>query len=351
MIDPFSQDRQMWPMPSTPRPIAIVGAGGIVSGGHLPAYRQYDLPVAGIYDIDGERAREVADRFDVPKVYDTLADLLAEDAVFDIALPPAVLADVLPQLPSGAVALIQKPLGEDGKAARALADVLAERGVTASVNFQLRFTPAMVAITNAIRDGVFGELVDIDVNLHCKTPWEDWPFMATMNHIELPLHSIHYLDWIRAHAGMPHGVFARSVPHPDYPDRADARSSIILDYDRDLKCCLSLSHVHKGGTERERGEFRVEGTKAAAIVDMGYLRNQPAGEDEHLWVNTGDGWREVPLAGQRMVDSFAAVMANLQRFAAGEDDALPTDIPGSVATMELVDACIRSSDTRQVATL
>ena len=31
--------RQAWPMPSTPRPITLLGAGGIVRDAHLPAYR------------------------------------------------------------------------------------------------------------------------------------------------------------------------------------------------------------------------------------------------------------------------------------------------------------------------
>ena len=38
---------QAWPRPTRPRPIVIVGAGGIVRAAHLPAYRALGFPIAG----------------------------------------------------------------------------------------------------------------------------------------------------------------------------------------------------------------------------------------------------------------------------------------------------------------
>ncbi len=337
-------------MPTRPRPIVVIGAGGIVRDAHLPAYRKWGLPVAGIFDVDRGRAEDLAAAFAIPTVFDSLDAALAVDPsrVFDVALPPQALADVLPRVPQGGVALIQKPLGMSHGEARTLAGNLMAREVTAAVNFQMQFTPAMMAIGEALTTGLLGDPVDIEVRVQCKTPWEDWPFMTGLDHIELPLHSIHYLDWIRAHVGMPRAAFALSLPHPDYPDRADARSSIVLDYGDRLRCCLSLNHVHKGGPDHESAEFRVEGNGGTAIADMGYLIDQPAGVPERLRMNLGEGWRDIPLAGARGPDSFAFVMANLQRFAAGEDDTLVTGLEPSVATMALVDACMQSSDRREV---
>ncbi|MCC6777635.1 MAG: gfo/Idh/MocA family oxidoreductase, partial [Hyphomicrobiales bacterium] len=47
----MSELRQSWPRPSTPRPIVIIGAGGIVTDAHLPAYRLAGFPVAGVFDL------------------------------------------------------------------------------------------------------------------------------------------------------------------------------------------------------------------------------------------------------------------------------------------------------------
>ena len=63
-FDPLSL-RQVWDMPSAPRPIVIIGAGSIVADAHLPAYRKAGLPIAGLFDLDVARAAEVAGRFGV----------------------------------------------------------------------------------------------------------------------------------------------------------------------------------------------------------------------------------------------------------------------------------------------
>ena len=62
-------------MPSSPRPIVIIGAGGIVKDAHLPAYKIAGFPVAGIYDIDSGKGR--ANRAAVwhPAVYKNIQQL------------------------------------------------------------------------------------------------------------------------------------------------------------------------------------------------------------------------------------------------------------------------------------
>ena len=62
------------------RAIAIVGAGAIVDVAHLPAYRAAGLEVAGIYNHHPARAADVAARHRVPRVYETLEDVLVRRA-------------------------------------------------------------------------------------------------------------------------------------------------------------------------------------------------------------------------------------------------------------------------------
>jgi len=56
------------PLPAKPKSIYIIGAGGIVNDAHLPAYRLANFPVAGIFDIENNKAAQTADRFKVQKV-------------------------------------------------------------------------------------------------------------------------------------------------------------------------------------------------------------------------------------------------------------------------------------------
>ena len=75
-FDPASL-RQFWPMPSRPKPIVAIGAGSIVVDAHFPAYRKAGFPIAGIYDLDRPRAKSVAEKFGVAKVFGSLDEAVA----------------------------------------------------------------------------------------------------------------------------------------------------------------------------------------------------------------------------------------------------------------------------------
>lgn len=343
----ISSLQQTWPMPSKPRPITILGAGGIVRDGHLPAYRKMGLPVAGVFDLDADVARRLAADFDVPVVHATLEQALAAcgtRGVFDLALPPAAILPTVERLPQGSVALIQKPLGPEGATARRIVEALDARKITGATNFQLRFTPSMLAIRDAARKGLLGEIVDVEVRLAVYMPWELWSFIPHLDAVEIPLHSIHYLDWIRSLIGEPDSVYAKAVKHPRYPEQADARSTVILDYGDRVRCALSLNHTYNFGPEHVEATIRVEGTKGAAHLTVGYLVDYIRPVPERLEIITeGGNWTHLPLQGERVPDAFGYVMANLQRYVAGEDEMLDTDVHDSVRTMALVDAALKSS--------
>jgi len=110
---------QTWDMPSKLTPIVIVGAGGIVNDAHLPAYKKAGFKVKGIYDIDKSKAQDLAKKFNIDKVFETLEEAIEDkECIFDLALPPANLLDVVSQLPEDSFAILQKPLGrtlEEGR--------------------------------------------------------------------------------------------------------------------------------------------------------------------------------------------------------------------------------------------
>jgi predicted dehydrogenase len=343
----FSDLQQTWPLPSVLRPITIIGAGDIVKTAHLPAYRKLGFPIAGIFDLNRRAAQTLAQEFDVAQVFESLDDAIDgtdSQGVYDIALPPAAILPTVSQLPKGSVALIQKPLGENLTETRKIISALDSRNITAATNFQLRFTPSMLAIRDAVRRGILGTIVDVEVRLAVYMPWENWSFIPTLDAVEIPLHSIHYLDWIRSLLGEPASVFAKSVANPRYPDLSDSRSSIILDYGNSVRCCLSLNHTYNFGPELTQATIRVEGTKGCAHLDLGYLLDYVHPSPERLqMVTVGGTWTDIPLIGERVPDSFGSVMANLQRYVASQDDVLDTDVHDSFATMALVEAALESS--------
>ncbi len=64
--------QQAWPMPNAPKPIVLIGAGGIAQDAHLPAYHEAGFEVRGVFDVDAGRAREVAQRWSIQMVFASL---------------------------------------------------------------------------------------------------------------------------------------------------------------------------------------------------------------------------------------------------------------------------------------
>jgi len=336
----WSPLRQRHPPPSAPWPIVLIGAGGIANDAHLPAYAKAGFPVAGVFDLDPGRARATAQRWRIEHVFDSLEEAAAvPDCVFDVAAPPVAHEAILDALPAGAAVLIQKPLGLDLAQATAIRAICRARQLVAAVNFQLRFSPMMLAVADALERGLLGRLLDIEVHLSLRTPWELFPHLKPNPRVEIVSHSVHYLDTIRALAGEPREVLARTYHFPG-SELADTRTSAILDYGNELRVTLSINHHHEFGRRFQDASFRVEGDRGAALVKLGLLLDYPRGEPDELWIAPRGGpWQAVQLDGGWFPDAFIGTMSNLQRFAAGEDDVLKTSVEDAWRTMALVESC------------
>ena len=333
---------QSWPMPKSPIPIVIFGAGSIVSDAHLPAYKFSNLPVKGIYDPDYEKAKKLGQIYNI-KVFKDASDAAAEkDVVFDLAIPPSVHCEVIETLPKNSPVILQKPMGSDLNEASKILSLCHQKSLKACVNFQLRFAPLMIALKDIIDQGLIGQVVDVDMWAAIDTPWGLWKFLEGLPRVEILLHSIHYLDAIRYLIGNPIGVHAKTMGHPA-SKISNTRTAAILDYGNELRCALSINHNHPYGRKYQACEMRICGTKGAAYLHLGVNLNYPKGEPDRLEVNLGNGWEEIKLEGSWFIDSFAYRMRQLQRAVTGEDKTLVSTVDDAWKTMALVESAYKSS--------
>ncbi|TIX70617.1 MAG: Gfo/Idh/MocA family oxidoreductase, partial [Mesorhizobium sp.] len=251
---------------------------------------------------------------------------------------------VLRALPDGAVALIQKPMGSDLSEATEILEICRSKKLKAAVNFQLRFAPMMLALKDAIARGWLGEVVDFDAWLALATPWQLWEFLLKAPRVEIAMHSIHYLDLIRQLLGDPRGVHAKTLGHPGHKV-AQTRTSAIIDYGDTVRCALSINHDHKFGRKYQACEFRVCGTEGAAYLKLGLNLDYPRGEPDilEIYPKGGSDWVTVPLVGEWFPNAFVGRMANVQRYASGEDTELVSSVEDAWNTMALVEAAYQSS--------
>jgi predicted dehydrogenase len=337
-------------LPQSPRPICIIGAGGIVNDAHLPAYRQAGFEVASIWNRTPERAEKLAAKFGIPKVFATIEEQVAaapKDAVYDIAIMAAQFPEVLEMLPDGAAVLIQKPMGESLNQARQILEVCRRKKLVAAINCQLRFAPFTMAARWLIEQGLIGELYDMEVRVAVNTPWQLFPLVKVHPRLEILYHSVHYIDLLRSFLGNPASVMAKTLRHPA-KEMSSTRSTILLDYGDSLRAAISTNHDHEFGSHNQESYIKWEGTKGAIKAKMGLLMNYPKGvEDCFEFCLLEPGWEPVwqkrKLEGSWFPEAFVGTMSSLMRYVEGSDSTLPTSVEDLVNTMAVVEAAYESS--------
>ncbi len=336
------------PLPDNPRPILIIGAGGIVRDAHLPAYRRQGWPVVGIVNRGRERAEHLAADFAIPHVYTSLDQAIIEappNVVFDVALPSPAQAEVIARLPEGASVLLQKPMGETLAQATAILNLCAERQLNAAVNFQLRFAPAVIAARHLIEQGEIGDLIDLEIRVAAATPWHLWPFLAGVPCAEVYYHSVHYLDLCRSFLGTPASISAKSVSHPAAGDVAGTRSTYLLDYGDQVRVVITANH-HVEAKPFQEAYIQWAGTTGVIRATLGLLLNYPHGvpDEFHLGRRRGQTWEwtQLDIPGSWFPEAFIGPMASVMRAADNPTLTPATAVTDAYQTMRLADAACRA---------
>lgn len=331
------------------RPIAIVGAGEIVDVAHLPAYRSQHLEVRGIFDINAARARDVAARHQVPHVYPSLDQVLADPAVeiVDIAVVPTEQpAIAFAALDAGKHLLCQKPLAVDVATARQLADAANAAGRRLAVNQQLRWDEGIAAARAMADLGWIGEVTNVSFFVDVATDFSGWAWLVDSDRLEIMYHSIHYLDAIRSIVGDPIRVFATASRMPGQKPKGETQTTSTLIFGGDKRAVLHVNHNNLSADPR--AEFRINGTHGAIHGTLGLLYDYPQGRPDTLRLHSTllptDGWLCYPVTTRWIPDAFAGPMAGLLNWVA-TGQAAPTAAHDNLRTLALVHALYRSVDT------
>ena len=343
MKRPLTRHQDSWP-------IIMIGAGGIVNDAHLPAYRLANYNVLGIYDLDIEKSKATAKKYSIPVIYDSLTQLL-ENApskiIYDIAIPSNGLLNLLKKLPDHATVLMQKPMGKDYQQAKKILQITRDKKMLAGVNFQLRYAPFITVARKMIDNGSLGELCDIEVNINVYTPWQLWDFLYKSSRVEIPYHSIHYIDLIRSFLGNPSGIYAKTTKHPLMQQLASVRSNIIMDYGDMIRANILTNHCHHFGLHNQQSYIKFEGTKGAIKISMGLLMNYPAGVPdlfEYVMIEKGKEpkWKTKQIEGSWFPNAFIGSMEEIMKAAKGITRSPDNSVEDCIHTMACVEAAYKS---------
>ncbi|MEP7109274.1 MAG: Gfo/Idh/MocA family oxidoreductase [Ferruginibacter sp.] len=338
-------------LPKNKRPIVIIGAGSIVNDAHLPAYKIASFHVAGIFDINKERAKTIAQKFDIPVIYESLEQLVEQapkDAVFDMALPASEIISSLLKLPEFSSVLIQKPMGNNFMEAKKILQIVRSKKLIAGINFQLRYAPYILAAKNIINKGLIGELCDIEINVNIYHPFHLWDFLFKSERVEILYHSIHYIDLVRSFFGNPEGIYAKTVKHPKMPALASVRSSIIMNYGDWIRAIILTNHCHDFNQKYQHAYIKFEGTKGAVRINMGLLMDYPKGTGDIVEFISNEGnpkpeWQNLEVEGTWFPEAFIGSMSQVMKAASGEIELPDNSVEDCIYTMACVEAAYESS--------
>lgn len=352
---PIRQAVEIRVKPEHKLPIAIVGAGQITDVAHLPAYREHGLDIVGITDLNLDRAKDVAKRHGIPKVYASAAELAADAdvAVVDIAVFPWVQYGVaVPLLDAGKDLLCQKPISYDYDEAERLVDHARKKRRVMAVNQQMRFSENMAATKAMLDQGWIGQPYEISWDFHVYTPWEAWPWVTDLPRLDVNQFTIHPIDSTRFLLGEPLYAYGTQAREPGQPQKGETRSISVLEYAGETRAFFRSFHKNRCGDAR--AEFRIDGTEGAIRGTIGLMYNYPLGRADTLEINSRviptDGWMPYPVMTRWFPTAFIGPMASLlEAIANGGTPA--TDATDNLATLRILRALYRSGEEHVVVKL
>lgn len=165
----------------TPLNVGLVGCGGIAQVIHLPLLIKHpDVQIPAICDIDTSKAAIIADKFNVPAVYEDIADMLQReqlDVLFiltpnNLHLPMSLLA-----LDRNMHVFIEKPVARNTEEVEKIKKHANSTGKTVMVGMQNRFRIDAQTLHRFILGNELGNIFYIKTGwLHAryhavKQPW------------------------------------------------------------------------------------------------------------------------------------------------------------------------------------
>jgi len=153
--------------------VGVLGAGYIAGFAHLPALsRLPEAALVAICDRDIARARIMADKFNIPRVYPSLEEMLLGERLdlVDVCLPPQEHKDALFKvLGQGVNCLVEKPLTVTTADADAVISRARERKANVYVIHNYSVVPAVRRAKELVASGAIGKVVGVHIN-HLVNP-------------------------------------------------------------------------------------------------------------------------------------------------------------------------------------
>lgn len=217
--------------------VAVIGTGGIGKTVHIPAYlSNKHASLIALVDIDNKKAKRVARKFNVKKIFPSVDELFENEEVdaVSVCTPPDTHAEiVLKAFDHGAHVLCEKPLATDVGSGKKMVKASKAKEKILMVGFHRRFSPNYQRAKEYILRGSLGHIYCVEDHFLQPNPLLSWAksrwfFKPGIGGVLLDLG--------------PHVFDMLNYVFDDFPNAISAYSSTYLDSPVEDYCAFLLEY-------------------------------------------------------------------------------------------------------------
>ncbi len=286
--------------------VAIVGAG-FFSQFHYDAWsRINNTKIEACCDLDIDKAKSVAEKFQIENVYSNLEELLKNNTIdlLDIVSPPPThLQNVKLAAQQGTNVVCQKPFGETLEQAQEITRIADKMGIEVIVHDNFRFMPWYRKIKSVLEQGILGDVLNAQFNLRPgdgqgqDAYLSRQPYFQQMEKFLIHETAIHFIDTFRYLFGEVTSVYA-DLRRCNPVIKGEDSGVVIFELASGMRAVFDGNRLidhSSSNTRRTMGEMWIEGTKAVLSLDgegriwlrkHGSLQLEPV---EYQWQDQGYG--------------------------------------------------------------
>ena len=301
-----------------------------------------------------DRAQEVADTYNIPRVFGwgelpSAIDELKPDFI-DIITPPETHKEaVLLAAERGVDVICQKPLAPSLEESEEIVEIANKAGIQFMVHENWRWQPWYREIKRQMDSGAIGDLHSISILMRMGDGWQKdaylvrQPFFRDYPRLLIYETGVHFLDTFRYLGGEIESIYARlQKRNPDIA--GEDAGQVIVGFQSGATAILDSNRYNEADCENPRyifGTVRVDGSQGHIQLDTdGSLTLKQLGEDPR------------PIEYSHNTEEFAGgCVFNLQRhFVESMQSGESFESTGEdyLNTITLAEACYRSNASNQV---
>jgi predicted dehydrogenase len=312
--------------------VAVIGSG-FIGTVHVEALRRIGVRVTGLLGSSPDRATAAADDLGLPRAYESLADVLADDAVHvvHVTSPNELHHPQVKQILAARRHVIcEKPLAMTSAESAELVRLAASSGLVNAVNFNLRFYPLNQHVAALVREGGVGDvrlvtgryfqdwlLYDTDWNWRLEkdrggalravgdigSHWLDLVSFMTGRRVKAVMADLTTFIPVRRKPAGPVLTFSTERATDTVPVEIDTEdvATMLLRFDDGARGSVAISQLSPG--RKNSLAYEIDGATAAVAWDS----EQP----EQLWIGHRDQPNELLLRNPALMNAAGAAAARL----------------------------------------